>query len=1288
MANSAALELILELTDHVSKGLGGIQKELEGTSAKTGILQTALGVVGGGLISKGIDAVTGAFGDLKSGLIDGNAEFERYQVQFGVLLGSTDKAKDRLKELADFGAKTPFELPEVVKADKILQGFGLESEAAAKKFGFSGAQIRTIAGDVASGTGADFTEIANDIGKLGSGATGEAISRFQELGIVTREELTKMGLQFSKSGELTSPLPKAMETVLTAMKGKFGGMMDAQSATFEGMVSNLEDWKSQTLRTIGAPIFDVLKGQLGNLLTFLSSDAVHGAIDGFAQTLAGGIGAAMTWLTDTAIPALVSGWNTIAPVISVVSAAFQDAASALGTGGVGAAISTFGADIGAISPTIGGFISALAPVGDVIQNVIDGFSGVGPYADAISAAFQFISDHATELEGALVAIGAALAGAAIVGGIAGIVAAVASLATPVGAVIAVVALLGAAWAGNWGDIQGKTAAAWAVIQPVLAQLIAWLSQNIPVAIQAASQFWTSTLQPAIAAFGGFLSGTLFPILGQVIAWLRDNIPSAIATASAYWTGTLRPALAVVGGFITGTLIPVFMQIASFLIGALSAATTSAAGIWTGVLQPAFSAVGGVISGVILPILSALANVGLALVHKGAELLGALWQNVLLPALQRVGSYISETLHPVFQAIGNFINTTVKPALDSLGGTINTATAPALSKLGGIAQDVKTWIGNIGGAAQGVIKWLNDLAGKINSIQIPSWLQGHSPPPLANWLTAIGDAAVQTAENIGTMADVLYAEQPGITAAAIDITAGTIQAMANEAGTTVDAVGKPMIQGTIDGLIAMTPDLESALDQVKDKSKDKFKQLVADVKSLVSEGFQSIVDETNSLFGAVGDAAGVFDMSDYADKVAAAQATVNQDRAKLSKATRDMADAQDRLNAANQAATHDAQELQRLQVQQIKDTQALTAANNTLTNAKNAQTQTETDIRNLQRQKDEIKHKVFRGELTDDQAKSQNAAIDDQLLSKQNALEDQKMAVGKAQEKQNAAQKTYDATAKSIKDTQADYDKQMQLHVDLREKIATLSKQQLDDQNALNAAIEKQNTLLYQQDALRRVQEGEMTQIQQAQADAAKIADPKEAAQYLALQLDHIKKYAALQEQIIKAGDDPRQVAFLKQQEDLLRQNFEAQMTQFQYMQESTQSGAEKIAAGAGLSAGDLVKVHGQVDQLTLDTLTRLNDTIGGLNQTLANIGHNAAGTTSWRGGLTWVGERGPELLSLPRGTAIRPNQDSMDAAGSVVIHIDARGASDPRAIEDAGYRGAKRALQEAGATAQIRKRAS
>ena len=56
------------------------------------------------------------------------------------------------------------------------------------------------------------------------------------------------------------------------------------------------------------------------------------------------------------------------------------------------------------------------------------------------------------------------------------------------------------------------------------------------------------------------------------------------------------------------------------------------------------------------------------------------------------------------------------------------------------------------------------------------------------------------------------------------------------------------------------------------------------------------------------------------------------------------------------------------------------------------------------------------------------------------------------------------------------------------------------------------------------------------------------------------------------------------------------------------------------------------------------------------VSYNAAGTDNWRGGLTWVGEAGPELVALPRGSQIYSNQESRSMAGVTIgtVVIEAR----------------------------------
>lgn len=63
-------------------------------------------------------------------------------------------------------------------------------------------------------------------------------------------------------------------------------------------------------------------------------------------------------------------------------------------------------------------------------------------------------------------------------------------------------------------------------------------------------------------------------------------------------------------------------------------------------------------------------------------------------------------------------------------------------------------------------------------------------------------------------------------------------------------------------------------------------------------------------------------------------------------------------------------------------------------------------------------------------------------------------------------------------------------------------------------------------------------------------------------------------------------------------------------------------------------------------------------------GRNARGTSNWRGGLSWVGEQGPELVDLPRGSRVYPHTRSvsMAAAGGGDVSVVINGALDPVAV--------------------------
>jgi hypothetical protein len=499
-----------------STALNGLQKAAGVTTSSLstigGAANQASGGIGGlvnkvgmlGLAAQGVTMLAGAFVSLASGMVSGNAEFERYETQFGVLLGSTKAAKDRLEELTTFAAVTPFELPEVVRADKVLTAFGLDTEQTAKKFGVSAKQIRTTIGDAAAGSGASFEELAGTMGRFASGSTGEAIMRMQELGIATREQMTQWGMQFSKTGELLTPVDKAFGMLEKGIRARFGGMMDAQSQTFEGMVSNLQDWLGQTKRALMAPVFDVLKDQLKGLLAFLGSDQAKVALDNIGKTLASGVSSAIGFVTGL---------------------------------------------IGKVRDLVG----YLDP-GNKRDLMREWFGDAGPVIDNIVRGIKSVVSAITELAGSadLSSFGIKLQQLTGIN--------LFPLANWLGTTIpAAIQTMSGLWTGTLQPaIQTVVGFITGTVIPALSSVWNWLQTAIPAAITAVSGFWTSTLLPAIQSVAAFATGTVIPALASVVAWLETNVPAAVNAAANVLTGTLIPAFTQVTTWI-GTNIPAAAQ---------------------------------------------------------------------------------------------------------------------------------------------------------------------------------------------------------------------------------------------------------------------------------------------------------------------------------------------------------------------------------------------------------------------------------------------------------------------------------------------------------------------------------------------------------------------------------------------------------------------------------------------------------------------------------------------------------------------------------------------------------
>jgi hypothetical protein len=231
-AQTAALDTVKQKVREVGQEAG---RTAAAGQQLTGGLTAGFSSVLGALspVALSLAGVTTALlGGLTAGVAY-NATLEQQTVAFRTLLGSADAAQRRMRELADFAATTPFELPELVNASRILQSLAGDELGA-------GDGLRLI-GDAAAATGRSFEEMAMWTGRLYAGLksgtpVGEATMRLIEMGAISGETARKLNALAESGGAVNRPFQVLRETF-----GRFDGAMALQGETFKGLASTLKD---------------------------------------------------------------------------------------------------------------------------------------------------------------------------------------------------------------------------------------------------------------------------------------------------------------------------------------------------------------------------------------------------------------------------------------------------------------------------------------------------------------------------------------------------------------------------------------------------------------------------------------------------------------------------------------------------------------------------------------------------------------------------------------------------------------------------------------------------------------------------------------------------------------------------------------------------------------------------------------------------------------------------------------------------------------------------------------
>ena len=137
--------------------------------------------------------------------------------------------------------------------------------------------------------------------------------------------------------------------------------------------------------------------------------------------------------------------------------------------------------------------------------------------------------------------------------------------------------------------------------------------------------------------------------------------------------------------------------------------------------------------------------------NGIRIAAAWLKDTLIPAVKDFWNWLGPILMPILAELGRALMEDLPRGIERVQNAWM-ALKQALSDFNEnyIQPIVRGWNAIIS-AVETAYDWFVKIGNALPSIQIPAWLQGHSPPPLANWFSDIADAADLAGSTVNTVA---------------------------------------------------------------------------------------------------------------------------------------------------------------------------------------------------------------------------------------------------------------------------------------------------------------------------------------------------------------------------------------------------------------------------------------------------------------------------------------------------------------------------------------------------------
>ena len=240
--NSSVLRAFRGVQDGVSQTARAVEQQGQSIENVFNRIKSVASMAFAGFTAKEIISTLGTV----------RGEFQQFEIAFETMLGSGQKAKGMISDLANLAATTPFDMKGVVNGAKQLLAYGFAANEITDT-------MRRL-GDVSAGLGLNLQDLTWLYGT--TMVQGRLFTRdlmqFTGRGIPLTEELAKQfGVTKDKVSELVTAgkvgfpeVKKAIES-LTNEGGKFGGLMEKQSHSITGQISNIQDTIEMAINDLG-----------------------------------------------------------------------------------------------------------------------------------------------------------------------------------------------------------------------------------------------------------------------------------------------------------------------------------------------------------------------------------------------------------------------------------------------------------------------------------------------------------------------------------------------------------------------------------------------------------------------------------------------------------------------------------------------------------------------------------------------------------------------------------------------------------------------------------------------------------------------------------------------------------------------------------------------------------------------------------------------------------------------------------------------------------------------------